>query len=89
MYNLMIRVVSQDFDNWWSVVQQQADILAQYGLSFGPLYRDVDNANAGLIHFIAQDMERGMAYFARPEFKEVSKRAGTISREFYVADKKG
>ncbi|MBX3063768.1 MAG: hypothetical protein U0528_01405 [Anaerolineae bacterium] len=89
MANIMVRVVSNDFDKWWSVVQGEADVLAQYGVAFGPLYRDVDNPNAALIHFIAEDLERGLAYFARSEFKEVSKRAGAISRDFYVAEKKG
>lgn len=52
----------------------------------GPVYRDVDNANAAMFHIRTTDLERAMQWFRSDVFKEASRRATMRGRELYIAD---
>jgi hypothetical protein len=53
----------------------------------GPVYRDIDNPNAALFHIHVEDLDRAMQWFRTDTFKEATKRATVVRRDFYLAQK--
>ena len=88
MVHLMVRVVSPDFDNWLNAVQGAEAGLREHGINDWIIYRDISNPNAGMAHFMAEDMGRAMQFFQSDVFKRANAAAQVMEREFYVADKK-
>ena len=64
------------------------DVRKTYGITDGPVYRDVDNPNAALFHIMVESLPRAMEWFQSQQFKEATARAKVTGREFYLAEKR-
>ena len=58
-----------------------------YGMTDKPVYRDIDNPNAALFHIHVENLDRAMQWFRTDTFKEATKRATVVGRDFYLAEK--
>jgi hypothetical protein len=86
--DIMIRIETDDFDAWEEQHYLHAANRAKYGITDGPAYRDLDNANAALFHITVEDMETAMQWFQSDTFKEATKLAKVTGRSFYLAEAK-
>jgi hypothetical protein len=84
--HLLIRIEMDDYDRWLATHYQHAEDRQSYGMVDGPVYRDIDNANAAMFHIRTENLERAMQWFSSDVFKEASRRATVRDREFYLAD---
>ena len=90
MPHIMIRVTAEDYDSWVAVHNSCVEARKDYGLSDGPLYRDVADPNAALVHLVAEDLDRAMGWFKDPRFREANAKVSLVGpRELYFAEKRG
>jgi heme-degrading monooxygenase HmoA len=89
MPEMMARVEVEDFDTWLRSHRSQAAQRRGYGMTDGPIYRDVQDRNAAFVHIHVEDLARAGQWFQTNEFLQATRRAGVIRREFYLADKQG
>jgi hypothetical protein len=87
MQHIMTRVLTEDFDAWLQVQREFAATRQTYGITDGPIYRDVDNPNAALFHISVEDVPRAREWFESETLREASRRAKVISREVYLAER--
>jgi len=87
MTEMMARVEAEDFEMWLRSHRSQAEQRLAYGMTDGPIYRDVDSPNAAFVHIHVEDLARAGQWFRTNEFKEATRQARVIRREFYLADK--
>lgn len=87
MPEMMARVEAEDFETWLRSHRSQAGQRRGYGMTDGPIYRDVDDPNAAFVHIHVEDLARAGQWFQTNEFMEATRQAGVIRREFYLADK--
>lgn len=88
MQDILIRIVTQDYDAWLKTHYDHVEDRKAHGIEDGPVYRDIDNPNAALFHIRVEDMGRAMEWFGSAKFKEASARATVTGREFYMAQKR-
>lgn len=84
--HLLIRIEMDDYDRWLATHYQHAEDRQSYGMVDGPVYQDIDNANAAMFHIRTEDLDRAMQWFRSDVFKEASRRATVRYREFYIAE---
>jgi heme-degrading monooxygenase HmoA len=87
MPEMMARVEAEDFDTWLRSHRSQAGQRRGYGMTDGPIYRDVDDPSAAFVHIHVEDLARAGQWFRTDEFMQATRQAGVIRREFYLADK--
>jgi len=88
MPDIMIRIEAQDYDAWLRTHYDHVEDRRGYGMTDGPVYRDIDNPNAALFHIhVEDDLDRAMQWFRTETFKEATKRATVVGRDFYLAEK--
>jgi len=87
MPEMMARVEAEDFETWLASHRSQARQDLSYGMTDGPIYRDVENPNAAFVHIHVEDLARAGQWFQTNEFMEATRRAGVIRRDFYLASK--
>ncbi len=87
MPDMMARVEAEDLETWLRSHRSQAEQRRVYGMTDGPIYRDVDDPNAAFVHIHVEDLARAGQWFQTKEFAKATSRAGVIRREFYLADK--
>ena len=85
---IMIRVTPEDYDTWFAAHDGNKEARLEYGITDGPLYRDVGDPNTVLVHLDVEDVERAQAWFRDDRFKAATQRAGKVAREFYIAERK-
>ena len=88
MSEIMVRIEMTDYDAWLAIHYEFTDKRREYGMTDGPVYRDVDNQNAALFHIHAEDLPRAMEWFQTDTFKEATRRATVTGREFYLAERR-
>ena len=84
---IMIRVEAEDYDAWLKTHYDHVEDRHSYGMTDGPVYRDIDNSNAALFHIHVENLDRAMQWFRTDTFKEATKRATVVGRDFYLAEK--
>lgn len=89
MPEMMARVEVEDFGTWLRSHRSQAEQRRGYGMTDGPIYRDVQDPNAAFVHIHVEDLARARQWFRTNEFMQATKRAGVIRREFYLAEVEG
>ena len=87
MPDMMARVEAEDLETWLRSHRSQAEQRRVYGMTDGPIYRDVDDPNAAFVRIHVEDLARAGQWFQTKEFAKATSRAGVIRREFYLADK--
>ena len=63
MPEIMARVEAEDFDRWLQSHRAQAGQRCAYGMTDGPIYRDVDSPNAAFVHIHVEDLARAGQWF--------------------------
>jgi hypothetical protein len=86
MPEMMARVEVEDFDTWLSNHLSQSGKRAGYGMKDGPIYRDIDDANAAFVHLDVQDLAKAREWFQTEEFARSTKKAGVVRREFFITE---
>jgi hypothetical protein len=89
MPEIMVRVEVGDFNTWLRTHRANAENRLVFGMVDGPIYRDIDNSSAVLVHTHAEDLERAGQWFQTDAFKEASRQSTAVWREFYIAHKQG
>jgi heme-degrading monooxygenase HmoA len=87
MPDIMVRVEAEDYEAWLRTHYEHVDDRRSYGMTDGPVYRDVDDPNAALFHIYVDDLERAMEWFRTDTFREATKRATVLHRDLYLAEK--
>ena len=85
MTELMTRVQVTDFDTWLHIHRSNTEQRREYGMTDGPIYRDIDDPNAALVHLHVDDLDRALQWFGSEAFKAASARSTAIGRDVYVA----
>ena len=83
LHHLFIRVQVPDFGAWYREHKRQSRARAEYGLSDGPVYRELDNPNAAMVQLNTNDLPKAIRWFKTTEFREAMLRAGVQERELY------
>ena len=84
MPEMMARVEVEDFDRWLTNHRSQSGRRAGYGMTDGPVYRDVDDPNAAFVHLHVVDLVQARQWFLTEEFARATRDAGVLRREFFV-----
>lgn len=87
MPEMMARVEAEDFDVWLNTHREHSNDRASFGMTDGPIYRDIQDPKAALVHIHVEDLERAMQWFQSAAFKEATQRATVVRRDFYLAEK--
>jgi heme-degrading monooxygenase HmoA len=85
MVHTMARVEVVDFGVWLRVHRGNAERRRAFGIVDGPIYRDIDEPNAVLVHTFTDDPSRAAKWFQTEAFKEATRASGAIRRTFYTA----
>ena len=88
MPHLMVRVVSPSFDGWRKAFEYASPDMTGFGITGWRIYRETDNPNAAMVHFMVDDIGKAMEFFRSPKFQEANKMGNVTDREFYIAEKK-
>jgi len=86
MLEMMARVEVEDFETWLSNHRSQSGKRADYGMKDGPIYRDIDDANAAFVHLHVQDLAKAREWFQTEEFARSTRSAGVVRREFFITE---
>ncbi|MEO8393247.1 MAG: hypothetical protein ABI700_09665 [Chloroflexota bacterium] len=84
MADLMVRVATPDYDTWLNAFVSAEPGLVDAGINSWTVYQDSWNNNNVLVHFIADDLDRAMAFFTSDAFKDINARSGATGRTFWV-----
>ena len=88
MQHIMIRINTEDYDAWLKVHYEHVKDRQAYGITDGPVYRDVDDPNAALFHIMVDSLPRGLEWFGTETFRNATQRARVTGREFYMAEQR-
>ena len=83
MPHLMGRVEVADFDAWLRTHLENSRNREVFGMVDGPIYRDIKDPNAVLVHIFVENMVRAGQWFQSEPFKETDRRYTTVCRDFY------
>ncbi len=86
MTDLIVRVTSTDYSTWLNAFVSAENGLVEAGINQWTVYQDTWNPNIVMVHFVASDLERAMAFFGSDEFKEINARSGATERSFFIAE---
>jgi len=89
MVDLMVRVTSPNYDTWLNAFVSAETGLVDAGINQWTVYQDTWNPNIVMIHFIADDIDRAMAFFGSDAFKDINARSGATERRFWVGQQPG
>ncbi len=84
MPEMMARVEVEDFETWLVNHRSQSGRRADYGMTDGPIYRDIDDANAAFVHLHVQDLDKAREWFRTEEFSRATRNAGVTGRTFFI-----
>jgi hypothetical protein len=73
MPEMMPRAEAEDFETWLRSHRSQAGQRLGYGMTDGPIYRDVDDSNAAFVHIHVEDLGRAGQWFQTNEFMEATR----------------
>jgi heme-degrading monooxygenase HmoA len=85
MIDFLTRLEVADFDTWLAVHFDNAASRRSYGMVDGPVYRDIANPNAVMIHTRVEDLDRARQWFQSEASREVGERATIVRRQLYLA----
>ncbi len=85
MADLMVRVLTPDYETWLNAFVSAETGLVDAGINQWTVYQDSWNSNNVMVHFSADDLDRAMAFFGSAEFQDINDRSGATGRTFYAA----
>jgi hypothetical protein len=89
MADLIVRVLTPDYGTWLNAFVSAETGLVDAGINQWTVYQDSWNNNNVMVHFIADDLDRAMAFFQSDEFKDINARSGATERRFWVGQEQG
>lgn len=89
MADLIVRVQTPDYNQWLSAFTGAAEGLLASGINEWTIYRDSWNHNNVMVHFVAEDLDRAMAFFKSEDFKHINAASGATGRTFFIAQQPG
>ncbi len=89
MADLIVRVETPDYNQWLSAFTGAAEGLLASGVTGWTIYRDSWNHNNVMVHFVAEDVDRAMAFFKSDAFKDINAASGATGRTFFIAQQPG
>ncbi len=89
MADLIVRVTTPNYGNWLNAFVSAENALLEAGINQWTVYQDTWNPNIVMVHFIAEDIDRAMAFFKSDQFKEINARSGASERKFWVGQEPG
>jgi hypothetical protein len=84
MPEMLARVEVEDFQTWLVNHRSQSGARARYGMTDGPIYRDIDDPNAAFVQIHAKDLAKAQEWFRTEEFARSTEKAGVLRREFFA-----
>lgn len=87
MTELIARVEVENFETWLHIHRSNTENRREYGMTDGPVYRDIDNPSAVLVHTHVEQLDRALQWFGSATFKEANAKSTATGREFYIAEK--
>ena len=87
MTHLFVRVEAADFDAWLRTHRTHAQDRRAYGMTDGPIYRDISDPNAVLVHTIAEDLDKAGQWFTTAAFERATRECTTMRRDLYLAER--
>jgi hypothetical protein len=85
---IMIRVTPENYEQWIKEHDGCRSARSEYGMTDGPVYKDVNDGKSVLVHMDCEDLERAKQWFADQRFKEAVVRAGKVTRHVFFAQPK-
>jgi len=82
---IMIRVTPENYDQWITEHNGCETARRDYGMTDGPVYRDLADPKSVLVQLDCEDLERAKQWFSDPRFRAAVERAGKVSRLVYFA----
>jgi hypothetical protein len=89
MADLIVKVTTPDYETWLNAFVSAERGLLDAGINQWTIYQDTWNNNIVMVHFIADDIDRAMAFFRSDEFKQINAESGATGREFFIGQKPG
>lgn len=89
MADLIVRVQTPDYERWLSAFTGAANGLIESGINQWTVYRDSWNHNNVMVHFVAEDIDRALAFFKSEDFKHINAASGATDRTFFIAQQPG
>ena len=87
MKALMIRVEPEDFDSWLQAHRAAGPARLAFGISDGPIYRDLDDVGVCLVQLQVDDVDRAMSWFSSDAFRAASRGVALKGpRQLWVAE---
>jgi hypothetical protein len=87
MPDFMTRLEIDDYETWLDMHRENVDNRTGHGMLDGPIYRDIDNPNAVVIHTRINDLDRALHWLRSEASHQVSTRATIKRRDIYVVEK--
>ena len=75
---LLVRNRVKDFAAWRGYLEADKQAAAEYGLELISLWRSNDDPNEAFFLLEVEDIERALAFMARPESREIGEKSGVI-----------
>jgi hypothetical protein len=85
---LLLRVTPVHFGSWLTAHQAASEARRSYGITDGPLYRDVADPNIALVHLDVEDIDKALAWFGSDAFRVASQGVGVRQRRLWVAEER-
>lgn len=85
MADLIVRVASPDYNTWLNAFVSAEPGLVEAGVNQWTVFQDTWNPNIVMVHFIADDLDRAMAFFGSAAFKDINAASGATERRFFIA----
>ena len=82
---IMIRVNPENYDRWLKEHDGCRAARTEYGMTDGPVYRDVADPNVVLVHLSCENLDRAKQWFQDERFKAAAVRAGKVNRDVFFA----
>ena len=83
---LLLRVTPVEFNSWLTAHRAASRARRDYGITDGPLYRDIDDPNVALVHLDVEDVNTAVAWFGSDAFRAASEGIVVQQRRLWVAE---
>jgi hypothetical protein len=89
MKHIMIRIVTDDYETWLRAHYDYVHMRKRYGMTDGPIYRDIEDPNVVLFHIMTEDLPLAMEWFNTETCRVAAEEGKVTGGEFYLADTPG
>ena len=84
MPDFITRLEVENFDIWLAAHLGNTENRQSHGMVDGPMYRDINNPNAVLIHTHVEHMDRATQWLQSEASNEVAREGTVVRQELYL-----